>query len=82
MIVGIDGDMVAVSPIHGSNSAMRRSGRSRRLEGWRKLGIRKSSVVSAEEIWVERSMIGDLIGVLREADMERLKLDRRGDPDE
>ena len=82
VIVEIDGDMVAVSPIHGSSSAMRRTGKSRRLEGWRALGIRKSSVVSAEEVWVERTEIGDLIGVLGEADMERLKLDRRGGPDE
>ena len=69
-------------PIHGSNSAMRRSGKGRRLEGWRELGIRKLSVVSAEEVWVERSKIGDLIGVLGEADMDPISLDGRGEPDE
>lgn len=72
VIVEIDGDWVVVCPIHGANSAVRRSGRGRRLLGWKALGLRKSSVVSAETTRIPIAGIGPLIGILDATDHRRL----------
>lgn len=72
VVVEVDGDYAAVCPIHGTNSAVRRSGRGRRLLGWRAVGLRKPSVVSAEARWVPLAEMGPLIGVLGAEDRARL----------
>lgn len=79
VVLRIDGDMVAVSPIHGVSSAVRRTGKGRRLTGWREVGLHKSSLVSAEQVWVHRSALGAPIGMLGPVDMARLGLDDRGE---
>lgn len=72
VIVEIDDDHAAVCPIHGANSAVRRSEASRRLVGWRELGLRKSSHVNAASVWVRTDSLGDLIGELGAEDRSRL----------
>jgi hypothetical protein len=78
VVAGVDGDEVTVLPIHDVNSAVQRSGTGRRLSGWKELGLRKSSTVSAEEVWVHRSTLGAPIGMLGPTDMARLGLGDRG----
>jgi len=72
VIMKIDGEHVAVCPIHGANSAVRRSEASRRLIGWRELGLRKSSYANATSVWVRADSLGALIGELGAEDRSRL----------
>jgi len=72
VIMEIDGEHVAVCPIHGATSAVRRSDASRRLIGWRQLGLRKSSYVNAASVWVPADSLGALIGKLGAEDRSRL----------
>ncbi|MFQ5558084.1 MAG: hypothetical protein ACE5GB_11330 [Acidimicrobiales bacterium] len=74
VVTEVDGDHISVCAIHGTNSAVRRSGTGRRLQGWRELGLRKPSYVAAGSTWVRRDTVGDLIGVLDTADRRRLGL--------
>lgn len=46
----VRGAEVVVRPVYGTNTSLRRTGAAKRLKGWKKLGLRKPSVVSAEDL--------------------------------
>ena len=45
VVVAFDGDWAAVRPIHGTNTAVRRTGCGVRLRDWKEAGIHKPSML-------------------------------------
>lgn len=63
---------VEVCFVYGTNSAVHRSGRGRRLRDWHTAGLRKPSVASAESEVCAISDLGPVVGHLSDADLARI----------
>lgn len=65
-------DQVELCFVYGTNSAVHRSGRGRRIRDWQAAGFRKPSVASAESEICAISDLGPVVGHLTEADLARI----------
>lgn len=72
LVMAVAGDELRVRAIHGSNTFVRRQGLGRRVIDWQRSGLRKPSVVIAEDRFIPRRGLGRAVGRLSEQDRRRL----------